>query len=526
MNRNTRKVLTIAGALMVMGVAGCTDTVVEPVSTITEANIFSDPGSYKAFLAKIYAGLAVTGQQGPAGQGDIQGIDEGFSQYLRLYWEAQELPTDEAVIGWGDPGLPELNTQIWAATNNFVVAMYFRIYFQVGLVNEFLRQTTDDKLSERGVSSSLRAEIQTFRAEARFLRALSYWHGIDFFGNIPLVTEADVLNGPPPQQATRAEVFDYIVSEVTDIQSQLPPSGGTSYGRATPHAASMLLAHVYLNSEVYTGTPRYAEALGAAQAAIAGPFSLDPNYQNIFLADNHLSPEIIFPVIQDGVSTRTWGGMTFLVHASCGGNMDPGIYGIDGCWWGLRLKPEAYNRSVGDPRASFFFDDPAEGQTVAISAIPDFFAGIPAPKFSNMTSTGSAGLHPTHVDTDFPMFRLADAYLIYAEAALRGGGGSRQQALDYVNALRQRAYGDNSGDITDPQLTLDFILDERGRELLWEAHRRVDLIRYGLFTGGSYVWAWKGDVESGTATDSFRDLYPLPASELVVNPNLTQNPGY
>jgi hypothetical protein len=527
MNRSTRKVLTLAGALMVMGVAGCTDTVVEPKSTITEANIFSDPGSYRAFLAKIYAGLAVSGQQGPAGQPDISGIDEGFSQYLRLYWEAQTLPSDEAVIGWGDPGLPEMNTQLWAATNNFVVAMYYRIYFQVSLANEFLRQTTDDKLSERGVSSSLRAEIQTFRAEARFLRALSYWHGIDLFGDIPLVTEADALGATPPAQATRQEIYDYIVSELNEIQSQLPPSGGSSYGRATPHAASMLLAHVYLNSEVYTGTPRYAEALGAAQAAIAGPFSLDPNYQRMFMADNHTSPEIIFPVIQDGVNTRTWGGVTFLVHASCGGNMPNADYGIDGCWWGLRLKPEAYNRfAAADGRSSVFFDDPAGGQTVAIAAIGDFFAGIPAPKFSNLTSGGVPGSHPTHVDTDFPMFRLADAYLIYAEAVLRGGGGSQQQALDYVNALRERAYGDTSGNITATELTLDFILDERSRELLWEGHRRVDLIRYGLFTGGSYIWAWKGGVEPGTATDTFRDLYPLPASELVTNPNLTQNPGY
>jgi hypothetical protein len=144
----------------------------------------------------------------------------------------------------------------------------------------------------------------------------------------------------------------------------------------------------------------------------------------------------------------------------------------------------------------------------------------------NKTSAGVAGSNATHPDTDFPMFRLGDAYLIYAEAHLRGGGGDRPQALAYVNALRQRAYGNTSGDISDPELTLQFILDERGRELLWEAHRRTDLIRYGLFTGGAYVWQWKGGAPAGTATETFRDLYPLPASELVANPNLTQNPGY
>ena len=95
-----------------------------------------------------------------------------------------------------------------------------------------------------------------------------------------------------------------------------------------------------------------------------------------------------------------------------------------------------------------------------------------------------------------------------------------------MNALRERAYGGTSGDITDAQLTLPFILAERGRELLWEAHRRTDLIRFGEFTGGNYLWAWKGGTQAGTATDSFRDLYPIPESELVANPNLKQNPGY
>src|SRR5438067_1659605 len=137
-----------------------------------------------------------------------------------------------------------------------------------------------------------------------------------------------------------------------------------------------------------------------------------------------------------------------------------------------------------------------------------------------------------YVDVDFPVFRLGEAYLIYAEAVLRGGtGGTPGQALTYVNLLRERAYGGTSGDITAAELTLDFILAERGRELLWEAHRRTDLVRYGVFTGGSYLWAWKGQDPNGTnpagiATDSHLDLYPLPYSEVVANPNLKQNPGY
>jgi starch-binding outer membrane protein, SusD/RagB family len=338
------------------------------------------------------------------------------------------------------------------------------------------------------------------------------------------VLEDFPLGSTPPPQATRQQLFDFIVSELTAIRSQLPPASFATYGRATDVAAAMLLAKLYLNAEVYTGAARYAEALAETQTVINGPFTLDPLYRRPFLADNHTSPEIIFPIIQDGEHTQTWGGMTFLVHAACGGSMNANALGVDGCWFGLRLKPEAYNRfAPGDPRTSYFFSD---GQTVEVTSISNFNAGIAAPKFQNVTSTGSPGSSQVHVDTDFPMFRLADAYLMYAEAHLRGGGGTPELALGYVNAIRQRTYGDNSADITAGELTLDFVLDERGRELLWEAHRRTDLIRYGRFTGGDYVWSWKGGVQAGTTTETFRNLYPLPASELVTNTNLTQNPGY
>ena len=517
--------IALAAAVMLVGAVGCTDTVVQPKSSITSANVFNDPNSYRAFIAKVYAGLAVSGQQGPAGAPDIQGIDEGFSQYLRLYWEAEELPTDEAAIAWGDIGLPEMNTQLWAASNSFVVAMYYRIYFQIGMANEFLRQTSDNALAGRNVTPELKAQIGEYRAEARFLRAFSYWNGMDMFGNIPLVTEKDSLGSTPPQQASRADIYNFVVSELKDIHDQLPQPGPDTYGRATRPADDMLLANVYLNAGVYTGTPDYADALQSAEAVInSGAYSLDPNYRQNFMADNNTSPEIIFAIPQDGAKTQTWGGVTFLVHAECGGSMSNADYGIDGCWWGIRLKPQAYDfYSAGDKRASYFY---TKDQSLDMSSIGNFQAGIAAPKFTNVTSTGQAGSNATFVDTDFPVFRLAEAYLIYAEAELRGGGGSAAQALAYVNALRERAYGGTSGDITAAQLTLPFILAERGRELLWEAHRRTDLIRFGEFTGGSYVWAWKGGVQAGTATDSFRDLYPIPESELVANPNLKQNPGY
>lgn len=516
----------VAAGLLV-GAAGCTDLTTEPTSSVTGANIFNDPSSYRAFLAKLYAGLSVTGMEGEGGAGaaDIAGIDEGFSQYLRQFWQLQELPTDEAIVGWGDAGLPEMNTQQWGPSNQFISALYYRIFFQVALANEFMRETTDARLSERGATPELRDQVAQYRAEARFLRALSYWHGMDLFGDIPLVTETSARGAAPPPQATRAEIFNFVVQELNEIRSALPAPGMAQYGRADQGAVDMLLAKVYLNSEVYTGQARYSDARAAAEAVIgSGAYRLDDRYRDIFLADNHTSPEIVFSVPFDGRNTRTWGGMTFIIHASIGGSMNAAEYGVDGGWWGLRIRPQLYRKfSEGDRRASVFY---TQGQSVEINSISSFNDGIAAPKFSNVTSTGEAGADARFPDTDFPMFRLADAYLMYAEAVLRGGGGSRAQAVDYVNQLRTRAFGSASGNITEAQLTLPFLLDERARELYWEAHRRTDLVRYGLFTGGEYLWSWKGGVQPGRATSEHLRLYPIPASELLANPNLKQNPGY
>lgn len=521
-SRACRALILAAG--LITGVAACTDLTTEPKSTVSGGTVFSDPSSYRAFLAKLYGGLSVTGQRGPDGAGDVAGIDEGFSQYLRQLWQLQELPTDEAIIAWGDAGLPEMNTMQWGPSNQFVTALYYRIFFQVALANEFMRETGDEMLSERGVSPELRAEIQQYRAEARFLRALSYWHGMDVFGPIPLVTELNRTGVAPPPQATRQQIFDFVVSELTAIMPELPAIGQAEYGRADQGAAQMLLAKVYLNAAVYTGTGRYSEARAAAEAVInSGQYQLDDNYQHLFLADNHTSPEIIFPVPFDGAHTRTWGGMTFLAHAAVGGDMNAGSYGLDGGWWGLRLRPEIYGLyGAGDTRSSYFVPQ----SSTIITDPSNFTQGVGAPKYRNVTSTGQAGSNATFPDTDFPMFRLADAYLIYAEAVLRGGGGSAATALEYVNALRARAYGGGGGNITAGQLTLDFILAERGRELLWEAHRRTDLIRFGRFTGGSYIWNYKGPTPAGQATPAHLNLYPIPASELLANPNISQNPGY
>ena len=522
MNRTT-KAVSVAAVLLCLAGTGCTDPTVAPKSTVTSANVFNDPNSYRAFIAKIYGGLIVTGQRGPDGNADIGGIDEGFGEYLRLYWYLQEMPTDEAVIGWNDPGLPDLNRGVWGASNSMVNAMYYRVFYQIMLVNEFMRQSTDAKLTERGQNDpTLRTNVHFYRAEARFLRALSYWHAIDFFGNVPLVTEADPL-GVPPKQTARDSVYRYVVSELNAIVGSLPPQGPSTYGRATPAAAHMLLAKLYLNAAVYAGTANYTGAVTEAQAVIGAGYTLDTSFAHNFQADNNKSPELIFVAAQDGASTQTWGGMTFLIHAGCGGSMSAGTYGVDYCWGGYRLKQQAYRLfAAGDRRAAFFW---TAGQTDSVIDIGNFSNGIAAPKFTNKTSACANGAQMGMVDTDFPIFRLADAYLIYVEANIRGGGGIAATALTYLNAIRQRAYGNTSANFAALP-PVDTILAERGRELLFEAQRRTDLVRFGLFSTGTYLWAWKNGVPGGAALATGRDLYPFPANELIANPNLTQNPGY
>ena len=514
-------------ALILLGLNACTKLDLQPLSTTTAGVLFQDESAYRAFLARVYAGLAVTGQSGPAGQADISSLDEGFSNYLRQYWQFQELTTDEAVIGWGDEGLPDLHNHTWTGGNQFVRAMYYRIFFQVSMANEFLRETTDAKLDERGVSTKGREDIRRYRAEARFLRALSYWHGMDLFGDVPFYTETSSVGSEPPTQAPRAEVFSFLESELAAIEADMAAPGQNEYGRADRAAVWMLQAKLYLNAKTYTGQEKNSEAAAAAKKVIdSGVYQLEDTYQNLFLADNNQSKEIIYAVPFDGLSTQTWGGMTYLVHAAIGGSMDPFNYGVNSGWFGLRttkaivdLFPDATGEI--DERAIFY----TSGQNKEIESISDFAGGYAIPKYRNITSEGETGKDLTHPDGDFPMFRLADAYLMYAEAVLRGGSGDRAAALGYVNQLRQRAYNDNSGNIADADLTIDFILKERARELYWEGHRRTELIRFDQFTANG-VWPWKGGVKDGKTTETFRSVLPFPAAELLANPNLKQNQGY
>jgi hypothetical protein len=530
--RTRYKILTAVLAIIITG--SCTkdlNTIPNDPDVITSATVYKDANAYLQVLAKVYAGLAVSGQQGPAGLPDISGIDEGFSQYLRQFWLAQELTTDEAVIAWNDGTLRNYHEQNWTPAGEFITALYNRIYYQISLCNEFIREATDEKLDSRGITGADKTTVQQYRSEARFLRALSYFHALDMFGNVPFVDEKSGVGKFFPKQISRPDLFNYVESELLDIEpTMLDPK--SVYGRADKATVWMLLSRLYLNAEVYTGTPRYNDAVTYSKRVIdlaPGTYSLAPNYANLFLADNNTTNEIIFPITFDGIHTKTYGGTTFIIHAAVGGTMSPAAFGVDGPWAGTRVTSAMVDKfpdptGATDKRAMFY----TNGQTKDISNVFAFTDGYAVTKWKNVTSTGAQGSNPAFADTDFPVFRLAEAYLNYAEAVLRGGaGGTLPEALGYVNTLRQRAFGSAAGNLASTSdLTLQFIIDERAREFYWEAQRRTDLIRFGEFSQSTYLWPWKGGVPQGISTDSHLNLFPIPSTDIGANPNLKQNPGY
>ncbi|MFB6278933.1 MAG: RagB/SusD family nutrient uptake outer membrane protein [Salinibacter sp.] len=551
-----RTLLPVFLTLVLLGgtVGGCTDLSVSPKSSVSSDNAFNDSQTIRAFLAKLYGGLSVTGQQGPAGNPDLVQIDEGFSQYIRLWWQMQELPTDEAAIAWDDGNIQELNTSTWSDQNGFLSAMYGRIFFQVAQVNEFLRQSTTEQLDKKGIRQDIRPKIKQWRAEARFLRALSYWHAIDLFGAVPLVTEEDPLGTgggeSAPEMSTKDSLFTFVENELLAItnsegQENLPPAGMAEYGRADKAAAWMVLAKLYQNAPVYLGDDRSYDASERRSASVlkytgnvieaygASEGALESDYHNLFLADNHTAKGIIFAVPQDGERSQNYGNTTFLVNASSSGDLASTVGVPDGGWAGVRTTAEIdsiYQLNSGDNRPMYeniggsrFYQT---GHTRAMTDLKSFTSGYAAPKYQNITSDGERGSSGLFPDTDYPMFRLADAYLMYAEAAVRSGQQGAYDPVELVNLLRRRA---GLSDITSSELDREFLLNARMRELFWEATRRMDLIRFGEFTGGTYNWSWKGDASQGTSTPGHVRLYPLPASEIQSNPNLTQddqNPGY
>lgn len=512
-------------------------------STVMAGNLGDSAVYMQETLGKIYASFILSGQGG--GSGDVNGpdiaaSDVNFTTVTRSLWNLQEITTDEAICGWGDPGIADLNTQTWSPTNQFLTALYQRLSLSVTYANDFIKYT----------NGNTDPNIVRYNAEARFLRALAYSWDIDLFGNPPFTTDADGVGKFFPQQIERAKLFNYIVSELKAIDGSLGEPK-FSYPEADKAAAWMLLARLYLNAKVYTGTAKWDSCKIYCDKVInSGKYSLASNYRQNFSADNdgNHNPEMIFAFEQDGINTQGYVGTTFIIE-SCSDSRYIRAEQFHGLtsntnWNGNRARKQFLNVLV-DTLATYG-NNPVPWTTDTLftqckdkrvfakrkksenipSASSSGDYGIGIYKFTARNSDGTlpANYNPAYACTDFPVFRYADALLMRAEALHNMGDDA--SAVNDINLVRQRAYGDNSGNITAAQLTDQFLLNERGREFYYEAQRRTDLIRFGQFTNGNYTWAWKGGVYNGTQTDSHLNLFPIPGDEVSSNPNIKQNAGY
>jgi hypothetical protein len=511
-----------------------------PQNDLTSAVAYANPAGYRSVLAKVYGGLATTGNVGPAGASDIQGLDEGSqSPFIRGFFNCQELPTDEAVVSWNDQTIHDFHFLRWTSSDPFLLGMYARPIYNITIANEYLREATDEKLASRGIAGNDATLIKQTRGEVRFLRAFNYWVMMDLFGKSTFITEENKVGTDLPGEITRAALFDYIEKELLAIDTELAPAKTIEYGRVDQAAAWALLARLYLNANVYAGKQKYTEAVTYAKKVIAAGYTLSPLYRTLFMADNDKQKnEFIYAINCDGLRTQSYGNTTFFVHAAAGD--DHNEFGVGGGWSGYRSTKglaDKFADLTGNTDKRAMFTTSKYGTSASQIQIPNisvFDNGLHVNKWRNIRSDGGAvsDVNRDFADIDFPVFRLAEMYLIYAEAVLRGGtGGDNTTALGYINALRFRAHLNSFGPgelykMQASDFNLQSVLDERARELYWEGHRRTDLVRYNQLTTSTYLWPWKGGVASGTAVDSKYNLFPIPSANITANPRLTQNPGY
>ena len=529
----------VAAAAMLTACVGDLNTIpLNPTDVTSETAYGADEEGYVQGLTKIYFQLVSNNTQ------DLQVADGGASEFIRAFWSTQEVTADAAKCAWGDAWVNDLNNCTWKGDvlNDAVYAVYVRTLQGITYVNEYLRQTSDANLSTRGCSADVKAKVQQYRAEARFLRAFFYWAAMDTFGQVPFSTEDTQFGGgynPPQKPAT--EIFDFVVSELEDLASDASamPAAQANYPRADKGSVLGLLARVYLNAEVYTGTAKWAEAKAACEKIYSLGYALAPTHAELFRGDNGENPdakkEILFAASYNAEHTQSYGGTTYLTLSTLSG--DDGavnITGINGGWAGNRV-PDHYVQTyfaptaadfatgeytVADKRGQYFY---IKGRTQSMQDnLNTFLNGWSCIKFNNvphdMDAVDYAATAATKnfSDIDWPLIRLGEIHLIYAEACMHAGGNASAQ----IKALADRA-----GVAAPSTIDEDFLMAERARELMWEGHRRTDLIRYNKWISG-YNWTYKGGNFGGQDLPSHFNVFPVPSTELATNLDLQQNPGY
>lgn len=546
MKRNMKHIAWIAAGASMLFTAciGDLDTLpLNPSDSTSETVYGADESGYIAGLTKLYFNFVSNETT------DLQVSDAGASELVRAFWIVQEVTSDACKCAWeNDAWVRAMNTNTWSdADNDATYAVYVRTLQGIAYTNEYLRQTASDRLSDRGVSSELAAKIQGFRAEARFLRAYFYWMALDVFGDVPFTTENSPFGGGVnPKQASRKDVFDYCISELTALAADNSPmpAARSNYPRADKGAVLGLLARMYLNAEVYTGTPMWQEAKDACEDIFTMGYSLCPEYTDLFRGDNGENPEalneVLFGISYDAEQTQSYGGTSYLTLAAIAAtdvSSTQMINGVNNGWGGIRVPYEYVEKyfnvrnadysagtyDVNDKRGRMFY---IKGRSESMDgALYVFLNGWSCLKFNNIPhnmdqdSYLATAASKVYSDIDFPMIRLGEIYLIYAEACMNLGQANT--ALPKVQDLAARA-----GVTAPTSITQEWLIEERARELMWEGHRRTDLIRYGKFTSSSFLWTYKGGSFSGQGFDDHMKIFAIPASELASNPELHQNPGY
>ena len=527
-NFQWKKMIPATALLLSFGMGSCVnDLDVEPIdpSTVMEVDV-------EALYNKCFASMATAGNGGANGDCDIDGLDGGTTGFVRQLWNANELTTDEAICCWGDEGIPAFNYNQWGASHPMLKGFYYRLYFGVTMCNYYLEEAGEYD--------------DTLTAEVRFLRAMYYFHLMDCFGNIPFMTTVSSEKAP---QYTRKQVYDFIEQELTECETNMVAPMTNTYGRPDKAAAWLLLARLYLNAEVYTGTAKWNEAATYAQKVMNSGYALHTQgtgdwsaYQMLFMGnngENGAQVEAILPLLQDGIQTTSWGTTLFLMASTFKTDMTlvgTATNGTTEAWAGNRARPQLIEKffpagnipsgitqdivaAAKDDRALFWSKD----RTLDVTDVSDFSKGISIAKFTNFYSDGGTAHNSQFPDTDYFLLRAAEAWLTYAEATARANGGAvTTEGKQAIDDIRNRAHA-----TIKSKYTLDDILDEWSREFFFEGRRRMDLIRYDRFGGNSdYQWQWKGGSEGGINFSKDLNIFAIPDTELNTNPNLSQNDGY
>ena len=501
---------------LTVGFSSCTDDLIKtPTNGITADMQFSTVAGYKQQMVTLYSNLS-------------------YGNFLRYYWGMQEYTTDEAVSTWNDDGGNAVFHQLaWSGDAPSIKYVYSTMLMTITYCNNFLNESTDSKIAARGFSTTDAAQIKQFKAETRYLRAYCFWVLMDLYGNPPFPTPEN-LGFTAPEQIKRKDLFTFIESELKAIEPELANARTNEWGRPDKAADWALLARLYLNGKVYTGTEYYTEAITYCKNIIASGFSLENHYNWLMIGDNNLNTNEFILTLNYNNTNETWNGTNFFALGAAG--VSATINGLSGSWNNFRMTeqiPALFPTAdtTVDKRAQFY----TTGQNLKVTNTTVSTDGYSAFKYRNVDRNGFAitqnNPYGNLSDIDFPLFRLAEVYLTYAEAVLRGGtGGDAGTALSYINKLRGRAYANNPastlGNIGSGALTLNFILDEKAREMYWEAQRRTDLVRFDKLTTADYLWAWKGNALAGKAVDAKYNLFPIPTSDLLANPNLKQIDNY